>query len=758
MNRVTTREFPVFDSAPFRVRRAGRRLCVLLIAIVCGQAQIPSAEPPPLPSSKLSADTVQSMWGRTAKRNNVSADSNVPETWAPGEFSRKQRKWDFTKAKNVKWAVQLGSQTYGNPVVADGRVFVGTNNAAGYLNRFPSNVDLGCLLCFDADDGSFLWQYSSTKHPWGRVVDWPLQGICSAPLVEGNRLWVVDNRGRVVCLDTEGFRDGEDDGPVKGQWQIFLEDDVLLETSLRRLGISPVLRAAFSRAGVKLPPCSMGRDPDFVDSWVIWIRQGKVRKNVYRVQLREDRVIAKSIDTGTTIFQLDNRLIPKPKEGRISAGLAQHFFANGVRLSSRNRMERYPDGDGWLLKATDVDGGVHEFHLLEKESRLTVSKKISDSDQRDADVVWRFNMMTELGVRQHNLATCSPAAWGNVLFINTSNGLDSSHVNLPAPDAPSFIALDKHTGEVLWTDRSPGANILHGQWSAPAIAELGGVPQVIFAGGDGWVYSFRADKWDRENARPILLWKFDANPKESKWILGGRGTRNNIVAIPVIAEERVFVAVGQDPEHGEGQGLLWCIDPTRRGDVSPQLAMTFENDQRVQIPHRRLQAVNPKLGEFAVDNPNSAVVWRYDQFDVNGDGRIEFAETMHRTLASPVIKDGLLFIPDLSGLFHCLDSKTGKVHWTCDLFAACWGSALIAGDRVFVGDTDGDIAVFPLTRHLDEAAKVERFVDKNGNAQISTEPKVEFNAGSPTYGTPVAVGNVMYLATKNALFAITQDE
>ena len=64
------------------------------------------------------------------------------------------------------------------------------------------------------------------------------------------------------------------------------------------------------------------------------------------------------------------------------------------------------------------------------------------------------------------------------------------HINLPAPDAPSFIAMDKNTGKVLWTDNSPGTNILHGQWSSPAYAVLGGQPQVIFAGGDGWVYSF----------------------------------------------------------------------------------------------------------------------------------------------------------------------------------------------------------------------------------------------------------------------------
>ena len=114
---------------------------------------------------------------------------------------------------------------------------------------------------------------------------------------------------------------------------------------------------------------------------------------------------------------------------------------------------------------------------------------------------------------------------------------------VPSPDAPSFLALNKHTGAILWTDKSPGENILHGQWSSPAAGVLGGVPQVIFGGGDGWVYSFRAD--EGQDGRPELLWKFDANPKESKWILGGAGTRSNIIATPVIYDGLVYVAVGR---------------------------------------------------------------------------------------------------------------------------------------------------------------------------------------------------------------------
>ena len=73
------------------------------------------------------------------------------------------------------------------------------------MKRYPANVDLGCLLCFDEKTGKFLWQHSSEKLSTGRVHDWPLQGICCAPLIEGDRVWFVTSRGEVQCVDADGF-------------------------------------------------------------------------------------------------------------------------------------------------------------------------------------------------------------------------------------------------------------------------------------------------------------------------------------------------------------------------------------------------------------------------------------------------------------------------------------------------------------------------------------------------------------------------
>ena len=141
------------------------------------------------------------MWGGSPDRNLVSQEKNIPRTW------------DIDTKTNIKWVAEIGSQSYGNPVVAGGKIFVGTNNQ---LIRNPKQGgDRGVVMAFREADGKFLWQMTHKKLPSGRVNDWPEQGVCSSPAVVGNRLYYVSNRAEVLALDTEGFLDGENDGPYK---------------------------------------------------------------------------------------------------------------------------------------------------------------------------------------------------------------------------------------------------------------------------------------------------------------------------------------------------------------------------------------------------------------------------------------------------------------------------------------------------------------------------------------------------------------
>jgi outer membrane protein assembly factor BamB len=494
-------------------------------------------------------------WGGSIYRNNTPEGKNIPTDW------------NVKTGKNIRWSMQLGSETYGNPIVANGKVYVGTNNGNAYIKRFPRNVDLGVLLCFDEKDGTFLWQHSNAKLPTGRVHDWPHQGICSAPYVDGDRLWYVTSRGTVTCLDTEGFRDNENDGPVMNE----------------------------------------------------------------EVQ-----------------------------------------------------------------------------------------------DATEADVVWVLDMMKTLKVAQHNMCSCSITCVGDSLFVITGNGVDDAHKTIPQVKAPSFICVNKNSGEVLWTDNSPNGNILHGQWSSPSYGEFLGGPQVIFAGGDGYLYGFSPEGKD---GKSNMLWKFDCNPKSSVYMLN-RATRNHLIATPTIYEGLIYIGVGEDPEHLEGQGHLWCIDPNHRGDVSPTIVFN-KADPTKPIPHKRLQALVEKDGDFERPNVNSAEVWHY-----MGSNPGEFETTMHRTCGTCAIKNGLLFVADFSGLFHCLDAKTGEPHWTHDMLAACWSSALIVEDKVYIGDEDGDVAIFKLspTKELIKEVKM----------------------GTAVYTTPIVANDTLFIANRNHIYAIQE--
>lgn len=429
------------------------------------------------------------MWGGSPDRNMVSGEKGIPT------------EWDVKSGKNIKWVAPLGSQAYGNPVVADGKVFVGTNNN-GHL-RPGITGDKGVMLCVEEKTGKLLWQATHDKMPTGRVNDWPEQGICSSPYVDGDRMYYVSNRCELVCADVNGFLDDENDGP-------------------------------------------------FTD-------------------------------------------------------------------------EKY-----------------HE--------------------RQDADFVWILNMFEDLGVFPHNLATSSPVGAGDTIFVVTSNGVDEGHLNIPFPEAPSFLAVDKNSGKILWEGHEPEGRVLHGQWSSPAYGVIDGVPQVIFGAGDGWCYSY-------EPKTGKVLWKFDLNPKDSKWVLGGRGTKNNVIATPVIYDDKVFLSVGQDPEHGEGIGHLYAIDATKRGDIT-----------------------------------ETGRVWH-----VGGDD-------FHRSMSTVAIADDLVYAADLSGYLYCLDARTGHRNWRYDTLSAVWGSPYVVDGKVMLGTEDGEVLVM---KHGKEMVKL---ADNDMQNSVYTTP------------------------------------
>src|ERR1700710_300137 len=87
-------------------------------------------------------------WGGSDPgRNMYSAAKGLPSTWDPGKFKKNSEEIDISTTKNVKWVAKMGSQTYGNPVVASGKILVGTNYGSPRDPRFED--DKSILLTLD---------------------------------------------------------------------------------------------------------------------------------------------------------------------------------------------------------------------------------------------------------------------------------------------------------------------------------------------------------------------------------------------------------------------------------------------------------------------------------------------------------------------------------------------------------------------------------------------------------------------------------
>jgi HEAT repeat protein len=273
-------------------------------------------------------------------------------------------------------------------------------------------------------------------------------------------------------------------------------------------------------------------------------------------------------------------------------------------------------------------------------------------DNAAADIVWELDMCARLGVFPHEATNSEVLPVGDLLIVSTSNGQNEGHTRVPSPRAPSLIAVDKHSGQVVWRAIGAGEQVLHGQWSSPAAANVNGRMQVLFGGGDGWLRAYDA-------ASGHEVWRFDGNPKDARWLPRPRVlSRSSIIAAPVFADGRVFVAMGLDPTHGNGPSLIHAISPNGQGDVT-----------------------------------ESRLLWT--------------SREVGRIVGTPIVKDGLLYVGDLGGTLHCLDAATGAEIWKHETHDAIWGCLLLAGDRVYVGNVEGSMTVLRAGRRKEVLAEIE---------------------------------------------------
>jgi outer membrane protein assembly factor BamB/HEAT repeat protein len=269
-----------------------------------------------------------------------------------------------------------------------------------------------------------------------------------------------------------------------------------------------------------------------------------------------------------------------------------------------------------------------------------------------ANIVWELDMCARLGVFPHEASNSEVLPLGDLLMVCTSNGQNEGHTRVPSPRAPSLVAVDKHSGEVVWRAIGPGEHVLHGQWSSPVAANVNERIQVLFGGGDGWLRAYDA-------ASGSEVWRFDGNRKDARWLpRAGILSRSSIIASPVFADGCVYLAMGLDPFHGNGPSFIHAISPTGHGDVT-----------------------------------KSGLLWT--------------SREVGRVVGTPIAKDGLLYVGDLGGTLHCLDAATGAHAWKHDTHGAIWGCLLLAGDRLYIGNVEGSMTVLRAGRRKELLARMD---------------------------------------------------
>jgi len=280
----------------------------------------------------------------------------------------------------------------------------------------------------------------------------------------------------------------------------------------------------------------------------------------------------------------------------------------------------------------------------------------------DADIIWTMNMIDGCGVFPHNITSSSVLVTEDKVWASTSNGVDYGHVETPAPFAPSLVCVDRETGELIGEEQSGlSERIFHSNWSSPAYwkSSDGTKELCIFGGPDGWVYGFRPQPIEDEEGFMILdeAFRFDANPKEYRERDGKpiryatRGGPSEVLATPVIYKDRVYVAIGQDPEHGEGVGQIVCYDLTKEGDTTET-------------------------------------------------GKIWTSQDINRSLSTLAIQNDLVFAADFSGFIYCFDANTGEQYWKHDTLGHIWASPLVADGKVFIGNEDNYLTILLAAKDL----------------------------------------------------------
>jgi outer membrane protein assembly factor BamB len=450
------------------------------------------------------------MWGRDETRNMSSPTTGLPGTFVAGEFIGATDEIDFATTKNVKWIAKLGSQSYGNPTVSGGYVFVGTNNDTPRDERFKG--DRCVVYCLDEETAELVWQLNIPKLGTGKVSDWEFLGICSSPTVEGDRVYLVTNRCEVICLDTKGMANGND-GPYQDEGQYMAgPGKEPMEVTATDADIIWVMNM-IDECGVF--PHNITSSAVLVAGDMLWVStsNGVDYGHVETPAPNAPSLIMLDKKTGQLIAEEDSGLSTRifhcnwSSPAYLRAGdeeLCIFGGPDGVLYAFSPDPVTGPDGWDVLQLAWSYDCNPPEYREKDGKS-ITYTNRYGPSEILGTPIVWDEKVYAVIGQDpEHgegigNL-TCLDAdgkeLWSYRKINRSLSTMAIADGLLYVPDYSGFIyCLDATTGEEYWVHDTKGHI-----WSSPLVAD----GRVYIGNEDGYFTIIPAGKeYDEEKVIEI---------------------------------------------------------------------------------------------------------------------------------------------------------------------------------------------------------------------------------------------------------------
>ncbi len=296
---------------------------------------------------------------------------------------------------------------------------------------------------------------------------------------------------------------------------------------------------------------------------------------------------------------------------------------------------------------------IHGFADGEDDgvAKYPMGSALAGANLPAADVVWKLDMISQLGVYRVDSSggnpACSPCVWEDMVFCVTGNGRAFEESGptgvdrIRAPNAPSFIAVRRSSGDVVWSSKAPGLNLVY-SWSSPVVWTGGPEPIVVFPGGDGILYCFAARTGE-------LKTQLDLNKPSATYWTRERGTRCFFVAPLVIDENVIYVGLATDL-YGKTLDSPLVAVSLRHGDGLTASAAWKFHDRDFDCTYSRAIVHGPHVFTVSEDTGSIFAVDR-----VTGECRKSLLDVINgprlNGFPSPcVTPDGVLWIPTLDGL------------------------------------------------------------------------------------------------------------